>query len=258
MFRTLAQNLAQTPITKSTVGRPFEGYLKDLDVLARLQHCAAYYAAVRDPATNEKTDRLYLFAKTVTSPTTFYYRTLDEIRGWGPFEKIDLNIASGIIAPVYAFDRLFIFWLEPDVGQSSSIKGQESETETLSRSTLKYSFVRPDGTWMQPQVVSSNIITRAYRNNYSSLDNSTIQELLDPDDLAWKVPYGLFLERGFVGAGRLRRMLGLHLIGVGTRFDKEVRQGDQIWCNGEFRTVNIIVSPTEGSDRHPVLVNRRH
>ena len=244
LFKKLMSDLSQVPITKPAVVAPFEGYINELGVLAGLQHCGAYCASIVDPDTEESTNRLYLVAKTVTEPITFYYRALDEIMGWGPFQKIDLSIASEFVAPVYAYDRLFLFWLEPDLGQSSSIVEQKSETETLSRSSLKFSFMTPDGKWVQPQLVSSNIVAKAYRNNYPSLDTPVLQKVLDPANLAWEMPYALSLGSGFVGAGRISVVKGFDsTIGINTQFDREISGGDRIWCGGEIRTVKVVAGP---------------
>jgi hypothetical protein len=239
-FKKLSEDLLQTDLSKTSVINPFEDYFNQVNVLGELKHVSSHHCTRVDDVTGEGKDTLYLFARTRTQPYTYYFRTLDEGDDWGPFYEIKLSIAAASVSPVYAFGRIFIFWAEFDVGKSTTIKDQQSNTETVNKVTLKYSFYR-SGTWVTPQIFQENDVINAFPYNYQSMINDFMEGLLDSDNLFWHQPYVISTGLGIVGSGDVSLTKGLGIVsGLSTQFMREVRAGDTITCMGEKRVVAYV------------------
>jgi len=244
-FKELSDSLLQTDITKDTVIGPYEQYFKNVTVLANLVHIASHHCKRIDPDTGEPMDTLFIFGRTNTEPYTYYYRTLDNYDSWTPWEKIDLSIAALTVTPIYCAGRLFIFWTEIDVSKSSTIKDQESNTQTVYQATIKYSFYR-NKQWANPQVLLNDTVINVFPGNYPSIETDQIKNILDPDKFYWYEPYIFSSGSGITGKGRVVIVAGLGNVGgTNTNFKREVKEGDTIWCSGEGRTVKVIVNSTE-------------
>lgn len=239
-FKELSQNLQMNDITRDNVVKPFEKYFQNLSVLGSLVHVASCHCNRTDHDTGEEKETLFLFGRTSTQPYTYYFRTLDDRITWGAWQEIKLSIASRFVSPVFAFGRIFIFWTEFDVGKSNSIKNQESNTETVNKATVKFSFYN-QGEWVEPQVLYQDAVINAFPVNYPSIDNNDIQEILNSDNHFWREPYVLSSGAGVVGAGTVDLTADLGIVnGTHTQFDREVRVGDRIRCMGEERVVGAV------------------
>ena len=162
LFKELSSELLQIEITAKNVTKAYNNYFAKLEDLSRLIVVSSYYATVG------RENRLYIFARSHTSPPEYYYQTAvieDDrerklyqgpmVRSWSAWQKIDLTINAPTMSAVHAFERLFIFWVE-----------QKKETETITvnddtsrvdyiRATVKYSFENVNGQWVHPQTVSA-------------------------------------------------------------------------------------------------------
>jgi hypothetical protein len=152
-FKKLQDNLLQTDITEESVQRAFKSYLDSFAEKANLDIAGSYLH--NDKETNEQT--LYLFGKTNVKPVRYYYRKyLYKSARWTPWKKIDVNIKAERVFPVFAFNKLFIFWIEDqkldhidgETSTASDMKVKESETISLF-----YSFYNFNNYWEQPQKV---------------------------------------------------------------------------------------------------------
>lgn len=259
IFKEFAEQLLQTNITDKTVSQAYENYFTNFATVANLVQCASYNArgpipkpaTVEDHATTRVVDSLYIFGRTNTEPYTYYFRRVDNRNEspypavWYPWEKIDLSIGAPYVAPVYAFGRLFIFWAEIDTGQSSSIVSNSSNAQTILRGTVKYSFYDNSGDWVQPQVLNSNVVVNAFPANYTYMtqpEYSYVQSLFKPESLFWHQPYVVNVARGLPGSGRISFVSGLKNVqGYNTQFERQIKVGDSIYCNGEIRVVDFII-----------------
>lgn len=240
-FKEFADDLLQNDLNKDTVQEPYQKYLQQIDMLGNLVHVAGYNTTRLDANTGEKKETLFLFGRTNTQPYSYYMRKLDDFEDWGPWLKIDIAINSSSITPVYGFDRIFIFWSEKNLSQSSVVKGQESSTETVEMVDLKYSFY--DGRkWVHPQVLYSSMPISVFPLNYSSINNKEILTLLDTQNAFWNIPYVFSVGKGFVGKGEISISEGMQVIeGTKTQFLHEVQKGDSICCMGEKRIIKSII-----------------
>jgi hypothetical protein len=118
----------------------------------------------------ERVDTLYLVAHTNTQPPVYYARSLDTSRGWSPWLQAKLSIASSFVSPLYAFGKLFLFWIEQktvDGSQISSSGGNASSTTiTDTTATLRFSYRDAEGNWIAPQVVTDDIVV-TYEQQYA-------------------------------------------------------------------------------------------
>ncbi len=242
-FKEFSDDLLQNDINKDTVKDPYEKYLQEINLLSNLVHVASYNTTRLDAYTGEEKETLFLIGRTNTQPYTYYMRKLDDFEDWGPWLKIDIAINASSVTPVYAFDRIFIFWTEKSVTQSGTVNGQTSSTETVDIVDMKFSFY--DGEkWTHPQVLFNKTTINVFPSNYKLItDQALIIEKLDDRNFFWNIPYVISNGEGFVGSGRVGMSENLYLVqGTQTIFLREIKEGDVIWCQGESRVVASVES----------------
>jgi hypothetical protein len=258
IFKELANALLQTNVTKETVVAPYQEYFKQVSVLGSLIHTSSHHCTRIDSNTGEEKDTLFIIGRTNTDPYTYYFRTLENGNDWTPWEEIKLTIGASNVIPVYGFGRLFIFWTEIDTGKSGSIQGQASSTQTVHKATIKYSFYNfVIKEWVHPQTLLADVVINAFPNDYlTEGDNKPLAPLFDSQAPYWREPYILNTGEGIVGAGTVDLTAGLGVVsGNNSQFKKEIKNGDQIWCAGEMRTVARISKSDELVVTRPWTVN---
>ena len=245
LFKELSDQLLQADIAMETVGNAYSSYFEKFSVLANLVYCGSYNTSGINPHTGEKTSTLYLFGRTNTQPYTYYYRWFDSRTAWSPWEKIDISIASPFVSPAYAFNKLFIFWVEQAPVKSSTFNNNKSEDRTIYKASIKYSFYDFGKKWIQPQTLLDNIVIGVFpSNDYGPAQDENIKNIFNMNNLYWRMPHVLAL-RGMPGCGKITFTKGLaNATGYGTQFEK-LAVGDKIWAAGETRTVNIILPDNE-------------
>lgn len=94
---------------------------------------------------------LYLVGRSTTEPRSYYYRQWVNQTRWLPWQSIDLSFDTEFVTPVFAFNRLFLFWVEfTEISRRSG--GSDGSSATLYQPTIRYSFPDFNGTWTTPQV----------------------------------------------------------------------------------------------------------
>ena len=71
-----------------------------------------------------------------------------EVKKWFPWEKIDLTIQAEKVFPVFAFQRLFLFWLEAKEQSFSTDDGKSGKGIEV---TICYSYHDFNGKWVHSQ-----------------------------------------------------------------------------------------------------------
>ncbi|MDX2212460.1 MAG: LamG-like jellyroll fold domain-containing protein [Oculatellaceae cyanobacterium bins.114] len=165
LFEELEQELLQSDINQRSVERAYTNYLDKFAELANLRIVGSYLRKLSD---TEKI--LYLIGRTDTQPRIYYYRELhlvdEQPSRWLPWYKIDLTINSDYVTPVYAFDRLFLFWAEiTKTTESFDVDGTQQSRDVY-EPTVKYSYYNFSEAWAQPQT---------YLQLGRKLDQATIQ-----------------------------------------------------------------------------------
>jgi hypothetical protein len=143
------------------VAEAYQRYLDAFKDISELRIVGGYRYSYEDDAQQERT-AVFMIGVTRTAPRVHYYRlgALDanEQIDWEPWKKVGITIDSDRVQPVYAFNRLFIFWLEvkPYNGAEYSSSGTyEASSPEVQRAklTVKYSFYNFNEEWVAPQAV---------------------------------------------------------------------------------------------------------
>lgn len=76
---------------------------------------------------------------------------------WSPYTKIDLNIPATYPSPIYAFDKLFVFWV--NITPSPADHDNNGQvTQNRFEATLYYSFYNFNKNWVAPQQLGDAIV----------------------------------------------------------------------------------------------------
>jgi hypothetical protein len=261
LFKELTQAVSQTDLSEASLSDAFIGYFNGLSQLAELVPVGAYHATADDGhrvavggiiPTNAKrrlqpVDTLFCLARTAISPYVYYARLFDERYGWSAWSKVDLTIDAPYVAPLFAFDRLFIFWATSEETRSSSIAKGDANSQFFTSATLRYSFMDVAGRWVQPQVLESSIAIDVGPMSYDAITgNPGVQALYDTDKIFWQVPYPLRISQGILGGGTVTITEGLpNAAGKDTAFKRDVRSNDLIYAGGEWRRVRTVADDDE-------------
>lgn len=150
-FTELENALRQARPEDGYVRSQYIKYLTEYDNLTQLCPCAAYRTRINGR------DVLYLFGRTKHTPYAYYFCTQTDGEAWSQWEKIDVKINAEYITPVYAFHRLYLFWVEPknlsrpQIGLSGeNIKSSEQKCFQVD---VKYTFRSLEGDFILPQVL---------------------------------------------------------------------------------------------------------
>jgi hypothetical protein len=146
-------------------------------------------------------DTLFLVAHTNTQPPVYYWRKRSSDRGWTPWTEIELSIASPLVSPIYAFNRLHLFWAEQKVVEGSKISSSSGNASSTTVSdvtaSLRFSYCGNDGMWIAPQTIAEDkVITYeiAYAlDPYVANAMGGYAPYFDPDRIFWLKPYPLHI-----------------------------------------------------------------
>ncbi len=152
IYKELEEELLQSEITQESVEKAYQNYFEKFAEIAQLKPAGGYRCTVEKNSGAQ--DTLYLFGRTATEPYTYYYRECinPEAKNptWKAWQKIDLTINSEYINATYAFNKLFIFWVE--------VVPPEGKSKTETKATIKYSFHKFGKQWIQPQTLAKDIV----------------------------------------------------------------------------------------------------
>jgi hypothetical protein len=185
LFQEFEAELLQSDITPESVEAAYYNYFDKLAELAQLRIASTYRCFVKQANNPKPVDTLFIFGKTATEPVTYYYRECTVNKGekynddsiiWDYWSKIDVSINSDYISPVFAFNKLFIFWVEIKESTETNMKDGKTEKTTTRTATIKYTFQTVSKKWIQPQTLSQDIA-------------------IDSNDMTWKKVYPLAISQ---------------------------------------------------------------
>lgn len=105
-FSELEAELQQCDIDETSAEEALANYVHKLVEVSNLEICGVCEQ-------NDYGQRLlHVIARTRKTPHVHYYRRLGATGVWSPWEKLDLEIASEHVLPVYWNRRLHVFWPE--------------------------------------------------------------------------------------------------------------------------------------------------
>lgn len=199
LFKELENELQQSQITEDYVAEAYEGYFAGFNDLAKLKPVNSYHCKVNGP--DGEVDTLFLFARTETSPPTFYYCSRENEGAWTEWAEIEVSINADFITPVYAFNRLFVFWAELKSSTESTVSTNGDTTQTANSITWKqsifYSFLGHGGKWVTPQTLVGERVV-----NYEPPSGKTVPgadpfaSLLDMSEPSWQRVYVVKTGKG--------------------------------------------------------------
>ncbi|WP_019502255.1 LamG-like jellyroll fold domain-containing protein [Pseudanabaena sp. PCC 6802] len=151
-FEALEEELLQDEITQDTVERAIIHYLDKVKELVDLKIVGAYLHKEIGAQGKQKIV-LYLIGRTNSHPGIYYYREYIVSKDrWLSWEKIDLAINSDFVSPVYAFNKLFIFWVELTITKKDADENGKKVSRDFYKPTVKYSYYNFDKTWTVPKI----------------------------------------------------------------------------------------------------------
>lgn len=268
-FAGLLDALLQGRPTDDRVAQAVTGYFDSFENIATLVHVGAH--RLSDDNDNHKggqiDQRSYLVARTPTKPYDYYVRSftrsllhdsksvgpgIGESIHWQPWRKVEARIDASEVTPVFAFDRLFLFWTEIEPTKSSKVSGAAkpeqagSKTESSWTATLNYTCLGSTGAWIAAQQLGDPQAIRVMPNDkYAPAENKLIKEAYADTEPYWARPYAQQIPRGLIGSGWLAFDRDSHeATGTGTAFTRQVHKGDSIWVAGRTYRVSEVISNT--------------
>jgi hypothetical protein len=106
LFRELEGKLLQSDVSNDLAEDAFFDYLKDLEMLARLQIVSMYCQEQSDPSQNV----VHVIGRTYNTPHKYFYRTLAN-QMWTPWVPVTLDIEGDHVVAVVWKQRLHLFWV---------------------------------------------------------------------------------------------------------------------------------------------------
>ena len=209
-FQKFSNQLLQGELSKTNIHEAFSQYTDQLSDILGLVSVGSYY--YRDEIKGKST--IYFVARTQNKPYDYYYCEYSYYDGqgnykdgglWSSWKKIDVPINADKVTPCFAFGKLFVFWVEISKVQSSdfiSKKGTSGEGENSQKvldidapkfdehkATVKCSYKKEDGSWLQPQIVLNNKTVGLKRHKGTSKNNmqadSGLKGFFEFDEDVW-------------------------------------------------------------------------
>lgn len=200
LFENLENTLMQGEVTADLVESAYIKYLDDFSLFAQLRNVDAYQTVVHDKERGP-VDTLFLFARTQEQPYHFYYITREQVGNctsgnqylWTEWKNINIKIDAQHVTPIYAFNKLFVFWVEVSTNkESGGLTGQVgsntqviSHSNTITKASIKYSYYNFDGKWIQPQILVADKVINV-RTLERDIYGSFYSQFTDVHASCWK------------------------------------------------------------------------
>lgn len=180
-FESLEESLLQMDITDETVEMAYKKYLEEYAKISSL--------IIAGGCVYNKEDGNFavMFGRSRLEPVQYYYRvgeipdrSSDPI-AWAPWQQIKILINAERVYPVYAFNKIFIFWLEYlEMNETQISSGTDinlKDSKITYDPVVYYSFYDMKKEWKNPQKlfqVSNEFINV---NGYAAAEYWTKDEL---------------------------------------------------------------------------------
>lgn len=160
LFEELEDELLQEKITKESAEAAYLKYVAQFSELANLIIAGSYYYE-GDGDDDPQKNTYYFFGRT-KDPYQYYYRKWENQTTWTAWEKIELAINCPYITAIVYFGKLFIFWMEINVKERTTLKEGTSSSDFFLHGTslsdgflhtieLSYSSVQENNQWTPRQ-----------------------------------------------------------------------------------------------------------
>ncbi|MDR0773096.1 MAG: hypothetical protein LBE46_02055 [Wolbachia pipientis] len=188
-YKTLQNTFMQGNITDEAVSNAYMKYFEDFEEVTSLKIVDSCFERVEDKISGGKKNTLYIIGRTLAQPYNYYYRTAifdernQQILYWTAWEKIGASIPVETLTPIYAFHRLFLFWVQQtkkkEINMTKYSGGKDSPLSENAHVTINYTFQKPSGSWTAPQKLADNI---------------EVDPIADVDKLYWKKVAAFYLK----------------------------------------------------------------
>jgi hypothetical protein len=168
-YKMIQSTLMQGNITDDVASDAYMKYFEEFEQAASLKIVDSCFESVEDRISGVEENTLYIIGRTLAKPYYYYYRTAvfnkenEKILYWTAWEKIGALIPVETVTPIYAFNRLFIFWVqqiekkEMNVNKDSNKINQTLPLSDTPEVTINYIFQKPSGIWSAQQELISNV-----------------------------------------------------------------------------------------------------
>ncbi|MFP3033741.1 MAG: neuraminidase-like domain-containing protein [Wolbachia sp.] len=171
-YKALQNTLMQGNIVGDAINNAYMQYFEDFEEVASLKIVDSCFERVEDKVSGEYKNTLYIIGRTLAQPYNYYCRKAvfneenREILYWTAWERIEISIPVETVTPIYAFNRLFIFWVQQTKKKDVNVKDYKTK-EDLPMSdnahvTISYTFQKPSGSWTAPQELASNVEVESF------------------------------------------------------------------------------------------------
>jgi Tc toxin complex TcA C-terminal TcB-binding domain/Neuraminidase-like domain/Hemopexin len=177
-FKTLEEDLLQGEITEEAAERVYRKYLEEYTEVSRLTIAGGYVYDSSELSGPAKS--LVLFGRTKTDPRRYYYRMAKFLGGekgattWEPWLKVNVQIDADKVYPVFAFNRVFVFWTKVETVAATPSNSAITTTETAKQGgtsqtfvsntqppiyvvKIYYSFYNLNKEWVPPQALDADM-----------------------------------------------------------------------------------------------------
>lgn len=158
LFKNALQSVLGKPLDLAAAESLYAKYLDDYAKLSEIVPCASYLASSND------SEQLYIFGRTPSTDGKLYY-CIRKDRIWGEWREISASIPTTEITPVFIFGKLFIFWIErqlgaaPEISYTNPAKNGDGDTlpillqntPKVFKFSVKYTFRDLLGNWTESQ-----------------------------------------------------------------------------------------------------------
>ncbi|EDV0149942.1 insecticidal toxin protein, partial [Salmonella enterica subsp. enterica] len=149
MMSTMLEQLSQSELNSDTLENGFRQYLTAFEQIANLKVVSGYHDAV-----NIDEGNTWFIGTSQTEPKKYYWRKADHSKylsgyfaanAWSDWKEITcaVNPYKGMVRPVISHSRLYLLWVEEQIGKDNA------GTDTLFF-TLKLTHIKYDGNWASP------------------------------------------------------------------------------------------------------------
>jgi Tc toxin complex TcA C-terminal TcB-binding domain/Neuraminidase-like domain len=161
LYQNFQNDLTQGAVTTDIVTDAYSNYIVGLDSIARLQVKGMWY--------DDPSDTLHVIARTYGgSPQVYYYRTLNTLGVWSPWEEVSAHIEGDYIIPFVLNGRIFLYW---PVFTQASEDDKSKQTQTASSSSGSTSSSAPPANkYWQIQLAYSEYLNGQWTGKKVSTD----------------------------------------------------------------------------------------
>lgn len=193
LFRSFVNALNQGQLTEANVEKALGQYVVGMSDISNLVVVDSYARKLEDTSIEKVATELYTLGRSRQDPPTFYmrkgYLAPDAPAAWTSWEQLDFSIGADTATCIYAFNRLYIFWVQQTT-KSVTDTTTSAEKVSIIEATIYFTFQKLDGSWIQPQTLGQTLPICVSEYGVIVLPNDTTVEIIgwDLGNAYWTEP----------------------------------------------------------------------